>query len=489
MHHYSIKQISQHFDQGTFSATELCQYYLNRIQSLDPRLNSFISVNPEKALNQAAIADKRIKNGTATLLTGLPFAHKDLFCTKDVKTSCASKMLDNFISPYNATLVQNLENLGLVTLGKTNMDEFAMGSSNETSHYGAAKNPWQTDRVPGGSSGGSAAAVSARLCVAATGTDTGGSIRQPAAFCGLTGIKPTYGTISRFGMIAFASSLDQAGPMAKSAEDAAILIEHMIAHDPKDSTCVSHPNPRLSNDLDKSLNGLKVGLPKEYFTETLDPAIAQQIHQTAKQLESLGAKLIEISLAHTDLAVPCYYIIAPAEASSNLSRYDGLRFGHRAEDAEDLNDLYCKTRTEGFGQEVKRRIMLGTYALSSGYYDAYYVKAQKIRRMIKQDFDNAFNEVDVILSPTTPSTAFELNSDKSKDPVMMYLNDLYTIAVNLAGLPAMSMPCGFIDGLPVGAQLIGPHFSENTLLNVAYQYQQETDHHKKMPHAFEGESA
>jgi aspartyl-tRNA(Asn)/glutamyl-tRNA(Gln) amidotransferase subunit A len=328
--------------------------------------------------------------------------------------------------------------------------------------------------------------VAARLCVAATGTDTGGSIRQPAAFCGLTGIKPTYGTISRFGMIAFASSLDQAGPMAKSAEDAALLLDHMLAHDPKDSTSVTHPKPHVSNELNASLEGLKVGLPKEYFRKDLDPSIAKAILQTAKQLETMGATLVDISLQHTELAVPCYYIIAPAEASSNLSRYDGVRFGHRAENPKDLNDLYCKTRSEGFGEEVKRRIMLGTYALSSGYYDAYYVKAQKVRRMIKADFDNAFKTVDVILSTTTPSTAFELNSDKSNNPVQMYLNDLYTIAVNLAGLPALSMPCGFINNLPVGAQLIGPHFSESKLLNVAHRYQQETDHHKQMPSQFEG---
>ena len=486
MHHYSIKEINQHLASRTFSAIELCQYYLQRIKAYNAELNCFISVNPEQALAQAKAADQRFQNGTATLMTGIPFAHKDLFCTKGIKTSCASKMLDNFISPYNATLVQNMENLGLVTLGKTNMDEFAMGSSNENSYYGAVKNPWDINYVPGGSSGGSAAAVAARLCVAATGTDTGGSIRQPAAFCGLTGIKPTYGTISRFGMVAFASSLDQAGPMAKSAEDAAYLLDNMIAHDPNDSTSVFHPSPIVSKDLNKPLNGLKIGLPKEYFTSDLNPQIAKHLHQAAKQLEQLGVSLIDISLEHTKLAVPCYYIIAPAEASSNLSRYDGIRFGYRTQNAENLHELYCNTRAEGFGDEVKRRIMLGTYALSSGYYDAYYVKAQKIRRMIKEDFDAAFKEVDLILSPTAPSTAFKLNSDKKQDPVQMYLNDLYTIAVNLAGLPALSMPCGFINQLPVGAQLIGPHFSESRLLNVPHRYQQETDHHKIMPEKFKG---
>lgn len=486
MHHYSIKEINQHLANRSFSAIELCQYYLQRIEAYNSELNCFISINSEQALAQARAADLRFQNDTATLMTGIPFAHKDLFCTKGIKTSCASKMLDNFISPYNATLVQNMENLGLVTLGKTNMDEFAMGSSNENSYYGAVKNPWNINYVPGGSSGGSAAAVAARLCVAATGTDTGGSIRQPAAFCGLTGIKPTYGTISRFGMVAFASSLDQAGPMAKSAEDAAYLLDHMMAHDPNDSTSVSHPNPIVSKELNKSLNGLKIGLPREYFTSDLNPQIADLLHKTAKTLEQLGASLVDISLEHTKLAVPCYYIIAPAEASSNLSRYDGIRFGHRSQNAENLHELYCNTRAEGFGDEVKRRIMLGTYALSSGYYDAYYVKAQKIRRMIKEDFDSAFKEVDVILSPTAPSTAFELNSDKNQDPVQMYLNDLYTIAVNLAGLPALSMPCGFINQLPVGAQLIGPHFSESTLLNVAHRYQQVTEFHQMMPKNFEG---
>ncbi len=487
MHTLSIKNTHQKLLNGTFSATELCQHYLTRIDSLDPTLNSFISVNHTQAMQQANMADKRFSNGTATLMTGIPIAHKDLFCTKGIKTSCASKMLDNFISPYNATLVQNLENQGIVMLGKTNMDEFAMGSSNESSHYGAVKNPWQTSCVPGGSSGGSAAAVAAGLCLAATGTDTGGSIRQPAAFCGLTGIKPTYGSISRYGMIAFASSLDQAGPLTHSAEDAAHLLDNMVAHDPKDSTSVVHPKINFSNDLTKSLKGLKIGLPKEYFSSDLDPKMAEKVLQSAKELEALGATLVDISLSHTPLAVPCYYIIAPAEASSNLSRYDGVRFGHRAENPIDLNDLYCRSRSEGFGEEVKRRIMLGTYALSAGYFDAYYVKAQKIRRMIRDDFMSAFEDVDMILSPTTPSPAFELNSVSHHEPVQMYLNDLYTIAVNLVGLPALSMPCGFIDDLPVGTQLIGPHFSEARLLNAAHQYQLVTEHHQKTPRLNQGE--
>ncbi len=481
MHTLSIKQTHAKLLNKDFSATQLCQSYLDRIDNLDENLNSFISVNHQQALNAAKSADVAFNNGTATLLTGIPIAHKDIFCTKGIKTSCGSKMLDNFIAPYNASVVETMQDQGIVCLGKTNMDEFAMGSSNETSHYGAVKNPWHTDYVPGGSSGGSAAAVAANLCLASTGSDTGGSIRQPAAFCGVTGIKPTYGSISRFGMIAFASSLDQAGPIAKSAEDAAILLESMVKHDPKDSTSVSHPKPNFSNELNNSIKGLKIGLPKEYFSKDLDPKIASLIHATATELEKLGAIIIDVSLEHTKLAVPCYYIIAPAEASSNLSRYDGVRFGYRAEDPKDLNDLYRRTRSEGFGAEVKQRIMIGTYALSSGYFDAYYVKAQKIRRIICDDFMNVFKDVDVILSPTAPSTAFKLNDPAHKDPVQMYLSDLYTIAVNLAGMPALSMPCGFIDNMPVGAQLIGKHFAESQLLNIAHQYQLNSDFHKQMP--------
>lgn len=488
MHTLSIKAINESLSNKSFSSTELCQYYLNRIKRYNTKINAFISINEDQALKQAAIADMHFSKGTAKALTGIPLAHKDLFCTKGTKTTCASKMLDNFISPYNATLIEKLQNQGAISLGKTNMDEFAMGSSNSTSYYGAVKNPWNTDYVPGGSSGGSAAALAAKLCVAATGTDTGGSIRQPAAFCGLTGIKPTYGSISRYGMIAFASSLDQAGPMAQSAEDAAILLENMVGHDSKDSTSITHPNPEFSKELNKSLKGLKIGLPKEYFSKDLNPEIANQVHNSAKQLEKLGATLIEVSLAKTKLSVPCYYIIAPAEASSNLSRYDGLRFGHRAKNATDLNSLYCKSRSEGFGREVQRRIMLGTFVLSSGYFDAYYVKAQKIRRMIRDEFTEVFKEVDLILSPTTPTPAFKADSNIQKDPVQMYLNDLYTIPANLAGLPALSMPCGFYNHLPIGTQLIGPHFNEGLLLNVAHQYQMSTDFHKQMSPDFIGDA-
>lgn len=482
----SIYEIHQKFLAKEISPTELCQDYLTKIKTYDQQLNSFITVTEERALADAQQAEAKLQAGTATPLTGIPIAHKDIFCSKNIKTSCGSKMLDNFISPYDATMVQSLNNCGVVNLGKTNMDEFAMGSTNITSFYGAVKNPWHQQCVPGGSSGGSAAAVAANLCLAATGSDTGGSIRQPAAFCGITGIKPTYGTISRYGMIAFASSLDQAGPMARSAEDAALLLEHMVKPDQLDSTSINHPKPQFSKDLNNSIEGLKVGLPKEYFVESLDPHIHQLVHQSATKLEQLGAQLVEISLNHTELAVPCYYIIAPAEASSNLSRYDGIRFGHQTTNAKTLDELYKRSRSEGFGDEVKRRIMAGTYALSSGYYDAYYVKAQKVRRMIRDEYLAAFKTVDVILSPTTPSTAFNINQINQNDPTQLYLADLYTIAANLAGLPALSMPCGFYNNLPVGSQLIGKHFDEGRLLNIAHQYQQHTDFHLQQPPLAEG---
>lgn len=487
MHTLSIREMNQKLSSKALSCVELCQYFLDRINEFNPTINSLITITAEQALKNAAIADARYSNNTATVITGLPLIHKDIFCTKNIKTSCGSKMLDNFIAPYDATLIKNLANQGVICLGKANMDEFAMGSANTTSYYGPVKNPWDHNYVPGGSSGGSAAAVAAGLCIAATGSDTGGSIRQPASFCGLTGVKPTYGSISRYGMIAFASSLDQAGPMTRSAEDAALLLDYMVSNDPKDSTNVSHPSPLFSKALTQSLKGMKVGLPKEYFTNSLNPEVATLIHQVAKTLEKQGALLKEINLTNTELALPAYYIIAPAEASSNLSRYDGIRFGYRAKEALDLDRLYRKTRSQGFGEEVKRRIMLGTYVLSSGYFDAYYIQAQKIRRMIQDDFIKAFKDVDIILSPTTPTTAFKLGSEMEQDPVQMYLNDLYTIPASLAGLPALSMPCGFINKLPIGAQLIAPHFQEAKLLNVAHQYQQVTDFHKTQAPLHQGE--
>ena len=410
----------------------------------------------------------------------MPIAHKDIFCTRGVRTSCGSRMLDNFVPPYDAPLLQRFNASGAVSLGKTNMDEFAMGSSNENSFYGAVHNPWDTDRVPGGSSGGSAAAVAAGLAPAATGTDTGGSIRQPAAFCGITGLKPTYGRVSRLGMVAFASSLDQAGPMARSAQDCAILLNVMAGQDPLDSTSAAEPVPDYCTDLDAPLSGLRIGLPAEYFGEGLDATTEQQIRAALQELEKLGATLVDISLKTTELAIPTYYIVAPAEASTNLSRFDGVRYGHRCEDPEDLLDLYTRTREEGFGDEVKRRILVGTYALSAGYYDAYYKKAQQVRRVIRDDFMTQFEQVDVIAGPTTPGPAFKLGS-KGNDPVAMYLEDAYTLAVNLAGLPGMSIPAGTADGCPVGLQLIGRHFDESRLLNVAHQFQQATDWHQQRP--------
>ncbi len=469
---------------GDYSSEELTRAYLDRIQALDGRLNSLVTVTEELALAQARAADERRARGEARgPLDGLPLVHKDIFCTDGVKTSCASRMLDNFVAPYDATVVERLAAAGMVMLGKANMDEFAMGSSNETSFYGPVKNPWDETRVPGGSSGGSAAAVAARLTPAATGTDTGGSIRQPAALTGITGLKPTYGRVSRWGMIAFASSLDQGGPMAASAEDCALLLAAMAGFDPKDSTSIDAPVPDYAAELYRPLEGLRVGLPKEYFGEGLDPGVAQVVRAAVAELEAQGATVREISLPNTHLAVPAYYVIAPAEASSNLARYDGVRYGYRCEDPKDLLDLYTRSRGEGFGAEVKRRIMVGTYALSAGYYDAYYLKAQKVRRLIRDDFLRAFEEVDIIAGPTTPGTAFALG-EKTDDPVSMYLSDIYTIAVNLAGLPALSLPAGFHDGLPVGLQLIGGDFQEGRLLNVAHRYQQATDWHRRIPDAF-----
>lgn len=484
MHNRTLAQISTDLLSKAYSSEELTKHYLKRIKQYNDKLNCFISISEEVALQQAKKADQALfAQQKCTPLTGIPFAHKDIFCTKGVKTSCGSRMLDNFVSPYNATLVQRLEDAGIVMLGKTNMDEFAMGSSNETSFYGPVRNPWDLDRVPGGSSGGSAAAVAARLAPASTGTDTGGSIRQPAALCGITGLKPTYGRVSRFGMIAFASSLDQGGPMTLTAEDAAILLNFMAGHDEKDSTCVNQPIPDYTKDLNHSLEGLKIGLPKEYFIEGLDSQIEQCIHEAIKEYEKLGAVIKEINLPNQHLAVPAYYVVAPAECSSNLARYDGIRFGYRCDNPKDLEDFYKRTRGEGFGEEVKRRIMMGTYALSSGYYDAYYLKAQKIRRLISDDFEKAFKEVDIIMGPTTPTPAFKLG-EKSNDPVSMYLSDIYTISVNLAGLPGMSIPTGFVDGLPVGIQLISNYFTEARLLNIAHKYQQVTKWHEQMPDQF-----
>jgi aspartyl-tRNA(Asn)/glutamyl-tRNA(Gln) amidotransferase subunit A len=480
MHHKSLAELVSALRAREFSSEELTQHYLKRIEQLDEKLNSFITVVTEKALKQARSADAALQSGRGSSMTGIPIVHKDIFCTAGVKTSCGSKMLDNFIAPYDATVVSRLSAAGAVILGKTNMDEFAMGSSNETSFYGSVKNPWAHDRVPGGSSGGSAAAVAARLTPAATGTDTGGSIRQPAALCGITGLKPTYGRVSRYGMIAFASSLDQGGPMARSAQDVALLLGAMAGFDERDSTCVEREVPDYTLSLGESIEGIKIGLPKEYFGEGLDSSIAATIENAIKEFEGLGAQVREISLPNTALAVPTYYVVAPAECSSNLSRYDGARFGYRCDNPKDILDLYCRSRGEGFGAEVKRRILIGTYVLSAGYYDAYYLKAQKLRRLISDDFKQAFTEVDVIMSPTSPTPAFRLG-EKTDDPVAMYLADIYTISVNLAGLPALSIPAGFTNGLPVGLQIIGNYFSEAHLLNIAHRYQQVTDWHYRIP--------
>ncbi len=463
---------------GDYSATELTAAYLARIDARNNALNAFVTVTAEAAIQAAAAADAALASGCAGPLAGIPIAHKDIFCTDGVRTSCASRMLDNFIAPYDATVVERLAAAGAVMLGKTNMDEFAMGSSNETSFYGPVRNPWDLDRVPGGSSGGSAAAVAAGLCSAATGTDTGGSIRQPAALTGICGLKPTYGRVSRYGMVAFASSLDQAGPMARSAADMALLLQAMAGFDPRDSTSIDRPVPDYAAALEQPLTGLRVGLPAEYFNAGLDAAMGDAVRAALTELERLGAQLVDINLPHTALSVPAYYVVAPAEASSNLARYDGVRYGYRAQNPVDLTDLYKRSRSEGFGAEVKRRILVGTYVLSAGYYDAYYLKAQRVRRLIREDFLTAFGQVDVIAAPTTPQPAFRLG-EKQHDPVAMYLSDIYTIAANLAGLPALSVPCGLVQGLPVGLQLIGRDFDEARLLNVAHRYQQATDWHTR----------
>ena len=474
----TLTSLSKQLRNKTVSSVELTQQYLQQIK-LSPH-NAFISVCEESALAQADAADAIIAAGHATALTGVPMAHKDIFCTKGIKTSCASKMLDNFTAPYDAHVVTQLNDAGMVCLGKTNMDEFAMGSSNENSFYGPVHNPWKMNTIPGGSSGGSAAAVAAGLIPFTTGTDTGGSIRQPAAMCGITGIKPTYGRVSRYGIIAYASSLDQAGPMARTAEDCATALNAMAGFDPRDSTSIKREVPDYTAQLNQPIKGLKIGVPSEFFAEGIDAQVAQTVKAALQQLESAGAQLIEVSLPHNHHAIGAYYVIASAECSANLSRYDGVRFGHRCDDPQDLLDMYLRSRGEGFGWEVKRRILTGTYALSSGYYDAYYRKAQQVRRLVSQDFAAAFEQVDVIMGPTSPCVAFGIG-EKTEDPISMYLADIYTTAVNLAGLPGLSAPCGFVDGLPVGLQMIGQHFDEARLLNIAHQYQQITDWHTRQP--------
>ena len=484
MYKSTLAQLSIALESKKISSEELTRLYIERCNKHNNSLNCFITITEEEALKKARQADKKRASGDYNLLTGIPIAQKDIFCTSGTKTTCGSKMLDNFVAPYDATLIKKMNDAGLIMLGKTNMDEFAMGSSNETSFYGPVKNPWDDCRVPGGSSGGSASAVAARLSPAATGTDTGGSIRQPSSFCGITGLKPTYGRVSRYGMVAFASSLDQGGPMTQTAEDAALIMNIIAGFDEHDSTSTEKPTDNYTEKLNNSIKGLKIGLPKQYFDESLDNNVAEVIENGLKELEKLGAKCVDVELPHTELSIPAYYVVAPAECSSNLSRYDGVRFGHRCKEPKDLSDLYCRSRQEGFGKEVKRRIMTGTYVLSAGYYDAYYIKAQKIRQIISNDFQNVFKNVDIIAGPTTTGVAFKLN-EKLNDPISMYLSDLYTVSVNLAGLPAISVPSGFINKLPVGMQLIGNYFQESLLMNVAHQYQKVTDWHQKIPQAYE----
>jgi len=481
MIHSSLQELATALAAKKISAVELATLFLDRIEKLNPTLNAFITVDRDKTLGMARDADARRAAGKTGPLLGIPLAHKDIFCVEGWRTTCGSKMLANFIAPYDATVVEKFKAAGMVTLGKCNMDEFAMGSSNETSFFGPVKNPWDIERVPGGSSGGSAAALAARLAPAATGTDTGGSIRQPAALCGFTGLKPTYGVVSRWGMIAFASSLDQGGPMARSAEDCALMLNAMVGFDERDSTSLERPAEDYTRDLDKPLQGLRIGLPKEFFGAGMDADVRAAVDAALAEYRKLGATTVEVSLPNSGLSVPAYYVIAPAEASSNLSRFDGVRYGHRAAAYGDLNDMYSKSRAEGFGAEVKRRILVGTYVLSHGYYDAYYIQAQKIRRLIADDFVAAYKDCDVIMGPTSPSTAFRIG-EKAADPVQMYLSDIYTIAVNLAGLPGMSIPCGFDrSGLPVGLQLIGAWFDEARMLNIAHRYQEATDWHLRRP--------
>ncbi len=479
----TLQQLASGLRAREFSSVELVRAFLDRLEAHQPVLNAMITILRDAALTAAQAADRELAAGRGGPLTGLPIVHKDLFCTEGVLTTCGSHMLDNFVSPYDATVVAKLKSAGAIMLGKANMDEFAMGSSNETSYFGPVRNPWNTDLVPGGSSGGSAAAVAARLVPVATATDTGGSIRQPAALCGVTGVKPTYGRVSRYGMIAFASSLDQGGVIATTAADAALVLREMSGFDPNDSTSVDMPVPDYLATLEAPLTGLKIGLLKEFFDKGLDAQSEQRIREALAHFERLGATLREVSLPNLPLSVPAYYVVAPAECSSNLARFDGVRFGHRAKDPRDLMDLYKRSRGEGFGAEVKRRIMTGTYVLSAGYYDAYYLKAQKVRQLIAADFKRAFSEVDVLMGPTTPTPAFPIGA-KTSDPITMYLNDIYTIGANLAGLPALSIPCGFAQQLPVGLQIVGPQFSEGKLLNAAHVYQRETDWHARVPERF-----
>ena len=482
LHRLTLVELASGMQAGEFSSREATETMLARIKR-HASLNAFITVTEEEALRAADMADKARASGNAGPLCGLPIVHKDLFCTSGVRTTCGSRILDNFISPYSATVVERMAGAGAVMLGKTNMDEFAMGSSNETSYFGPVKNPWDSSKSPGGSSGGSAAAVAARLAPAATGTDTGGSIRQPAALTGTTGLKPTYGRVSRYGMVAFASSLDQAGVITRSAEDAALLLGVMAGFDERDSTSVDQPVPNYLASLSAPIKGLRIGIVRQHFDEGLDAECAARVKDALAALENQGANLVEVDLPNLDLSVPTYYVVAPAECSSNMSRFDGARFGHRAENAEDLLDMYCRSRGEGFGAEVKRRILTGTYVLSAGYYDAYYLKAQKVRQLISQDFKAAFENVDVIAGPTAPTSAFALG-EKTDDPITMYLNDIYTIGANLAGLPGISVPCGFSEDLPVGLQLVGPHFAEETVLHCAHQYQLLTDWHQRCPEEF-----
>jgi aspartyl-tRNA(Asn)/glutamyl-tRNA(Gln) amidotransferase subunit A len=483
LHNLSIGELAERLNSREISSVELTRHLLSRIDRFAPTLNALVTVTAEQALAGAAAADARLARGERGPLLGIPLIHKDIFCTEGVRTSCGSRMLDNFIAPYDATVVSRFKGAGAVMLGKANMDEFAMGSSNETSYYGPVKNPWNLNKVPGGSSGGSAAAVAARLAPFTTGTDTGGSIRQPAALTGVTGIKPTYGRVSRYGMIAFASSLDQAGVFARSVADAAPALQAMAGFDPRDSTSVDAPVPDYTAALTEPLKGLKIGLLREFF-EGLEPRNAALIHDALKVFQDLGAQTQEVSLPHLPASVPTYYVVAPAECSSNLSRFDGVRYGYRCENPKDLMDLYKRSRGEGFGAEVKRRIMTGTYVLSAGYFDAYYLKAQKVRRLIVDEFRAAFTQVDLLIGPTTPTPAFDLGA-KVDDPVTMYLNDIYTIGANLAGLPGMSLPCGLVDGLPMGLQLIGPHFSEARLIGAGHGYQSATDWHKRAPQGYE----
>ena len=477
----TVTELAAQLASRAVSSVELTQAFLDRIARFNPTLNALITVDAEGALAQARVADARIAKGEAAPMTGIPVIHKDIFCTRGLPTTCGSRMLEGFVSPYDAHVIERFNAAGAVNLGKSNMDEFAMGSSNETSYFGPVKNPWNTACVPGGSSGGSAAALAARLAPAATGTDTGGSIRQPAALCGVSGLKPTYGVVSRYGMIAFASSLDQGGPMARSAADLACMLDVMAGFDPRDSTSLERPAEQYGRDLERPLDGLVIGLPKEFFAEGTHPEVARAVEAAVAEYRKLGCRTVEVSLPRMRLSIPVYYVIAPAEASSNLARFDGVRYGYRASGYANLTELYEKTRAQGFGAEVKRRILIGTYVLSHGYYDAYYIQAQRLRRLIAQDFVEAFRSCDVILGPTSPTTAFRIG-EKTADPVTMYLNDIFTIAVNLAGLPGMSIPCGFDGGgLPIGLQIIGNYFAEARMLNIAHRYQAVTDWHRRAP--------